>query len=113
MYVWFDGKANPCDSDYKSYLSYGNVKDATVKEIWADEKLKKLQAKTIKFLKPFDVVTPKLFSSVIINTPAEIKQFFRRSKSYDGNFAILLDSDNKIWFMYMNLIQKLLSPISS
>ena len=43
MYIWFDGKVNPCDADYKSYLSYGNVKDATVKEIWADEKLKKLR----------------------------------------------------------------------
>ena len=21
MYVWFDGKVNPCDADYKSYLT--------------------------------------------------------------------------------------------
>ena len=34
MYVWFDGKVNPCDEDYKSYLSYGNVKDQSIKEIW-------------------------------------------------------------------------------
>jgi radical SAM protein with 4Fe4S-binding SPASM domain len=34
MYVWFDGKVNPCDADYKSYLSYGNVKENSIKEIW-------------------------------------------------------------------------------
>ena len=43
MYIWFDGKVNPCDADYKSYLSYGNIKDNSVKEIWAGEKLKKLR----------------------------------------------------------------------
>ena len=39
MYVWFDGKVNPCDSDYKSYLSFGNVKDNSIKEIWKSEKI--------------------------------------------------------------------------
>ncbi len=34
MYVWFDGKVNPCDSDYKSYLSYGNLKENSIKEVW-------------------------------------------------------------------------------
>ncbi len=34
MYVWFDGKVNPCDADYKSYLSYGNAKDYSLKELW-------------------------------------------------------------------------------
>ena len=34
MYVWFDGKINPCDADYKSYLSYGNVNKQSIKEIW-------------------------------------------------------------------------------
>ena len=34
MYVWFDGKVNPCDSDYKSYLSYGNAKEYSLKELW-------------------------------------------------------------------------------
>ena len=40
MYVWFDGKVNPCDADYKSYLSYGNVKENTIKDIWNSNKLK-------------------------------------------------------------------------
>ena len=34
MYVWFDGKVNPCDADYKSYLSYGNAKEYGLKELW-------------------------------------------------------------------------------
>ena len=43
MYVWFDGKVNPCDADYKSYLSYGNFNDKTIKEIWNGEIIKKLR----------------------------------------------------------------------
>jgi radical SAM protein with 4Fe4S-binding SPASM domain len=34
MFVWQDGKANPCDYDYKSKLSKWNVKDNTISEIW-------------------------------------------------------------------------------
>ena len=44
MYVWWDGKVNPCDSDYKSFLSYGNVKKNTISEIWNSDKLKKLRS---------------------------------------------------------------------
>ena len=40
MYIWFDGKCNPCDADYKSYLSYGDVKNNTIKDVWNGEKLK-------------------------------------------------------------------------
>mgnify|MGYP006078580803 FL=1 len=34
MYVWFDGKVNPCDADYKSYLSYGSANEYNLKELW-------------------------------------------------------------------------------
>ena len=34
MYVWFDGKVNPCDADYKSYLSFGSAKEYNIKELW-------------------------------------------------------------------------------
>lgn len=34
MYVWYDGTVNPCDFDYKSYLSPGNVATQTLAEIW-------------------------------------------------------------------------------
>tara|TARA_Y100000590_G_scaffold21621_1_gene25053 strand:- start:990 stop:2126 length:1137 start_codon:yes stop_codon:yes gene_type:complete len=40
MYVWFDGKVNPCDADYKSYLSYGNLNSNSIKEVWNSEKVK-------------------------------------------------------------------------
>lgn len=38
MYIWWDGKTNPCDADYKSYLSYGNAKENTIKELWNNKK---------------------------------------------------------------------------
>ena len=37
MFVWFDGKVNPCDYDYKSLLSKWNVKDMSISEIWNSE----------------------------------------------------------------------------
>lgn len=40
MYVWFDGKLNPCDADYKSFLSYGDLNKNTIKEAWNSKKLK-------------------------------------------------------------------------
>ena len=43
MYIWFDGKANPCDADYKSYLSYGNAKDNSIKEIWKSKKIQEIR----------------------------------------------------------------------
>ena len=41
MYVWFDGKVNPCDADYKSYLSYGNAKEYDIKELWSNKIISK------------------------------------------------------------------------
>ena len=43
MYVWFDGKTNPCDADYKSYLSYGDVSKDTIENIWNNQKLKEIR----------------------------------------------------------------------
>tara|TARA_B100001059_G_C17832141_1_gene585396 strand:- start:3309 stop:4475 length:1167 start_codon:yes stop_codon:yes gene_type:complete len=43
MYVWFDGKVNPCDADYKSYLSYGNVKEKSIYEIWNGDFISKIR----------------------------------------------------------------------
>jgi len=34
MFIWFDGRVNPCDTDYKSVLSVGSVNSRTVSEIW-------------------------------------------------------------------------------
>ncbi len=43
MYVWYDGKCNPCDVDYKSELQVGNIKENSIKEIWNGEFYKKLR----------------------------------------------------------------------
>ena len=43
MYVWFDGKCNPCDVDYKSELAVGNMKENSIKEIWNGDLYKKLR----------------------------------------------------------------------
>tara|TARA_B110000027_G_scaffold66480_1_gene71178 strand:- start:3949 stop:5133 length:1185 start_codon:yes stop_codon:yes gene_type:complete len=34
MFIWWDGKANPCDVDYKSTLGKANIKEKSIKEIW-------------------------------------------------------------------------------
>ena len=34
MFVWWDGKVNPCDYDYKSYLSKWNLNNSNIKSIW-------------------------------------------------------------------------------
>ena len=43
MYVWFDGKVNPCDNDYKSYLSFGNAKDFDLKKLWNNKQISNLR----------------------------------------------------------------------
>ena len=48
MYVWFDGKVNPCDNDYKSYLSFGNAKDFNLKELWNNKLISNLRDNHIK-----------------------------------------------------------------
>ncbi len=34
MFVWWDGKANPCDVDYKSTLLQGSIKELRLSELW-------------------------------------------------------------------------------
>jgi hypothetical protein len=34
MFVWWDGKSNPCDVDYKSTLSQGSIKEFSLSELW-------------------------------------------------------------------------------
>ena len=38
MFVWWDGKINPCDVDYKSLLSVGNIKDNNISDLWLSKK---------------------------------------------------------------------------
>ncbi len=34
MFIWWDGKVNPCDVDYKSALCVDNIKNDSVSKIW-------------------------------------------------------------------------------
>ena len=45
MYIWFDGKVNPCDADYKSYLSYGNVNEFSLRKLWNNKMIKNIRNK--------------------------------------------------------------------
>ena len=37
MFIWWDGKINPCDTDYKSVLSVGNFKELGISKSWKSE----------------------------------------------------------------------------
>lgn len=43
LYVWYDGKINPCDFDYKSFLSVGNVENTSIKDAWLGKGYEKLR----------------------------------------------------------------------
>ena len=43
MFVWWDGKVNPCDHDYKSLLSKWNIKDHSIKSIWNSDNYNELR----------------------------------------------------------------------
>ena len=45
MFVWWDGRINPCDTDYKSNLSPGNIKnfDFDLMKSWQSENYLKLR----------------------------------------------------------------------
>ena len=43
LYVWWDGTTNPCDEDYLSLLSPGNVNNNSIKNIWNSKKFNDLR----------------------------------------------------------------------
>ena len=43
IFVWWDGKVNPCDYDYKSKLSKWNANNMSIKEIWCSPYFKELR----------------------------------------------------------------------
>lgn len=52
VYVWWDGVVNPCDIDYKSNLSLGQVdRDNTIKLIWRGEKMQAMRGSHLSGLK--------------------------------------------------------------
>ena len=56
MFIWWDGKANPCDVDYKSLISVGNYPDETIKQLWQSSLYTNLRKKHLmkkrKTIKP-------------------------------------------------------------
>ena len=45
MYIWWDGKTNPCEVDFKSVLSAGSIFDQNISEIWKSQKYEDLRKK--------------------------------------------------------------------
>ncbi len=44
MFIWWDGKVNPCDYDYKSYLSKWNLKDQKITDVWNSKEYNSLRS---------------------------------------------------------------------
>ncbi len=51
MFVWWDGKVNPCDVDYKSELSSGNILNNNISYLWKSENYNKLRKKHLENLR--------------------------------------------------------------
>jgi radical SAM protein with 4Fe4S-binding SPASM domain len=45
MFVWADGRVNPCENDYKSTLAVGNALTEDLSSLWLGEKYQDLRAK--------------------------------------------------------------------
>ncbi len=43
MFVWWDGKVNPCDIDYKSELSVGDIKNTNISKLWQSNEYNNLR----------------------------------------------------------------------
>ena len=43
LFIWWDGTVNPCDYDYKSNLSIGNINQSSIAELWHSSAYNKLR----------------------------------------------------------------------
>lgn len=43
MFVWWDGKVNPCDTDYKSTLCVGSINESPLSELWNNDAYNRLR----------------------------------------------------------------------
>ena len=43
LFVWWDGKVNPCDYDYKSILTVGNATETSISNLWNSDKYSELR----------------------------------------------------------------------
>lgn len=51
MFIWWDGKINPCDSDFKSTLAVGNAYEDRIEDLWLSEPYQSLRARHEKNLR--------------------------------------------------------------
>ena len=51
MYLWQDGKVNPCDVDYKSILSPGKFPEKSLLELWNSQKYNETRNKHLALLR--------------------------------------------------------------
>ena len=45
MFIWWDGKINPCDVDYKSNLKIGNISNLSISNAWNSKEYSMLRDK--------------------------------------------------------------------
>ena len=45
MFIWWDGKVNPCDVDYRSTLSVGNIHNKNISQLWRSSEYEELRSK--------------------------------------------------------------------
>ena len=50
-FVWWDGKVNPCDVDYRSFLSVGNVQEKSISDLWNGEGYRTLRSAHLNMLR--------------------------------------------------------------
>ena len=43
MYIWWDGKTNPCEVDYRSKLSTGYITNNNISKLWKSVSYNKLR----------------------------------------------------------------------
>ena len=48
LFVWWDGKINPCDVDYKSLLSVGNITENNIDKLWSSDAYQNLRTMHLK-----------------------------------------------------------------
>lgn len=47
MFIWHNGNINPCENDFLSFLSIGNVNDGSIKDMWGSLSYEKIRKKHI------------------------------------------------------------------
>ena len=48
MFIWWDGKVNPCDVDYKSNLLIGSIEEKNLTKSWNSDEYDKLRSDHLK-----------------------------------------------------------------